>query len=946
MRLLLIAFLCIAAICPMSGQKHVPYSSDIGTTSLTDNGGIDPDWTLINNSRRGKSFTWDRQTTDFSTPGTQGGIYHPYDPDYDADCWAVSPMIALTAGTEYTVSFWAKTRSTDFESFRFCVAQEPTSAALLTNVLMNESTFMSPSDFTQKTVTFTPLVSGNYCFGIQCYSPANQYDFYATGFSITGGTGGGGEIVDPSQPQALPFEYTFSDATSFAADWTSLAGPAAVVSSPWRYNSFINCAEFDSAEGVAEDNWLVSPALSFENPGNYMLTFTGTIYGTLNFALGAESDNASSFVQFHSLADMSAFDETFDIPFTVTTPGTYHLGIQANAAAGTMMGYRVNYVKIKEDLAVPARVTDLTAQADANDGLSVNLAWTNPSADQLGTPLQSIEKIEIYRNNDLLVTLTSCTVGASMTYDDAVPTAGRYSYFVRVYNENGWEDAAAQVADAGYVGHPLATMPYAFDIDDDDAACQLFTILDGNGDGDTWKADLYSYQKSFVSKMSDIRDADEYLVSPYLSLTEGYYRLTTCVSARLNSYEVGYVTDRHHPAETFVKCAEYINEQDHGYKIRPVIVSIPQAGEYAVAVHHIGKSTSQAYLDIKLTAISMDAQPALPQHAVELSACEKNNGIVELMWTNPVNDIAGQEMNASTQLGYIISRDEEVIADVTPSAQSLPGMMMTYVDTTAPAGQHTYMVQVYNSFGYAEGEAPVAAVYTGSALSIPYTAAGFGAWQIVNTGSTFYTWETNSETGQLEWEKYYGDPEQDYALTPYLTFAPDKDYTAVFTVQNSGYDDFDLTSVFSKAAVASMMSELEHHTVAAQSSAEVSVALTTRATAANSDGETVRHGIAAGKGVLGLSPASIGQIAISAFSIDEDENVGVHTVVAGTYGIRYSQGVFTFAENARDICISDVSGVTLFSAPMANDGVKVSASGIVIATAQINNKKVVLKVKM
>lgn len=96
MKKLYATLLAVLLALPMTGlSKTVLYSSDIGVNSA-----IDPEWTAVNNGLRGsKGFSWDYQTSDFSTPGTQGGVYHAYDSDHAANCWVMSPMITLTAGT-------------------------------------------------------------------------------------------------------------------------------------------------------------------------------------------------------------------------------------------------------------------------------------------------------------------------------------------------------------------------------------------------------------------------------------------------------------------------------------------------------------------------------------------------------------------------------------------------------------------------------------------------------------------------------------------------------------------------------------------------------------------------------------------------------------------------------------------------------------------------------
>lgn len=54
--------ICIPAM--VEAAKSVPYSSDLSIGSV-----LDPEWTSINNSRRGKGFANDILNTDFSITG-------------------------------------------------------------------------------------------------------------------------------------------------------------------------------------------------------------------------------------------------------------------------------------------------------------------------------------------------------------------------------------------------------------------------------------------------------------------------------------------------------------------------------------------------------------------------------------------------------------------------------------------------------------------------------------------------------------------------------------------------------------------------------------------------------------------------------------------------------------------------------------------------------------
>lgn len=89
-----------------------------------------------------------------------------------ANAWLISPGYALTAGTEYNISYWEKTYSSYPESLKLTVGTAQTIAGQ-TTTLQDCGSHLS-SSYVQRTATFTPGTSGTYYFGWNCYSAANM----------------------------------------------------------------------------------------------------------------------------------------------------------------------------------------------------------------------------------------------------------------------------------------------------------------------------------------------------------------------------------------------------------------------------------------------------------------------------------------------------------------------------------------------------------------------------------------------------------------------------------------------------------------------------------------------------------------------------------------------------------------------------------------------------
>ena len=86
----------------------------------------------------------------------------------------------------------------------------------------------------------------------------------------------------------------------------------------------------------------------------------------------------------------------------------------------------------------PHKVTDLTLTPDANGLQTAILSWNCPTTTYIGNELTDIEKIEIYRNETLVATLTEgVSPGAAMTWTDNVGSDQECIYKIVPCNATG-----------------------------------------------------------------------------------------------------------------------------------------------------------------------------------------------------------------------------------------------------------------------------------------------------------------------------------------------------------------------------------------------------------------------------------------------------------------------------------------------------------------------------
>lgn len=895
----------------------LPYESDFYRDYTLDQG-----WQSINNVRRG-GIPWSAAgvTDDLLEIGAKGAACKTYNSNQTltADAWLISPAIDVTAGVEYTVSVKARTKAAygETENFRITASTESTINALKTGtVILDKKNYSNTGDYEELTATYMPAADGEVYFGVQCYSEPDMDHLYLTRFSVTDSSGGGGDTPDtPPAGKTLPYEFHFNDAATFADDWVSVAGPGAASQEGWSLNSFSGFAEFDKAEGLQEDNYLISPALAVTKAATYAIDTKVWANGRLEVLLGTDPEDLSSFNPVATFED-TPFPDTTDKPtrtnVSITETGTYHVAFRACSPGGTYMGHRIYAFGFKENVPTPAIVTDLKATADPTDELSVNLSWTYPSLTSGGTPLDEIVKAELFRGDDLIKTFNYPTPGAPWAYQDTdIAEPGVYTYKIVIYGQYGanTDDQPIEVP-SGYVGKPVIPFPANITLTSQPDIAAMFTVNDENNDGNTWVYETGSWTKNYVSANTDDNvEMDDYLCTPYLHLQAGYYLANFKTCGKNNTYELGYVTNRHLQASTFVKLAEISGDTSSVPGDHKIVVVITAEGDYAFSVHHTGRYTDSSYYNnVTMGGFELAEQPLLPGTATALEgiAATDNTLCATLRWINPTLDNGGQPLESLTEA--VIYRDGEEIARITENIH--PGEQSEYTDNPLPSpGEHTYRVEVFNENGCSEEPAPETTVFIGPGKGLPYETSDFAEWKVLNINDDWYKWETDYN-GVFGFSQTWGDTTDDYALSPFIELEPNHKYQLTVTTAAGGTNEVALVagqshdpSKLSAIATVSPDSseEKQHHYHFTTIPGEQ---------AARSDtGDSETANLPSGKNTFGFHATSTGAIKLTRVQlIDNGTTSGTRTIPASNGTLHYANGIVHCSPGATEIAAYTPAG--------------------------------------
>ena len=134
----------------------------------------------------------------------------------------------------------------------------------------------------------------------------------------------------------------------------------------------------------------------------------------------------------------------------VNTGTVTDIGNIGNTGREQVVGLYIPYSECEDG--APQKVTDLQLAPDPTGGLSATLSWTCPTTTYIGEELTEIGRIEIYRNEMLVATLTDVAPGAAMTWTDQVTASGEYTYRVVPCNSAGPGVLATL---SGFIGYDI-----------------------------------------------------------------------------------------------------------------------------------------------------------------------------------------------------------------------------------------------------------------------------------------------------------------------------------------------------------------------------------------------------------------------------------------------------------------------------------------------------------
>ncbi len=201
------------------------------------------------------------------------------------------------------------------------------------------------------------------------------------------------------------------------------------------------------------NDWLITPPVRLEQGKVYELSFDSWVYDkaypeSLRVTMGTTNAPAT---QTNILLDLPSLTNSESMKryatVTVEQTGDYYFGFQAYSAED-MWDLYLDNIAVEElgDLNVPQAVGNLKVTPGEKAALQATVSFNAPSLNFAGTPLASIDRIEIYKETaeEPAHTINGATPGQSYSWTDNEAVQGFNAYTVIAYNASG-RGARAQI---------------------------------------------------------------------------------------------------------------------------------------------------------------------------------------------------------------------------------------------------------------------------------------------------------------------------------------------------------------------------------------------------------------------------------------------------------------------------------------------------------------------
>lgn len=286
----------------------------------------------------------------------------------------------------------------------------------------------------------------------------------------------------PATQDEFNSQWEVIPGTDAAKTWTWVNG-----STPYAEIAPANTSKVDVGSGETGATLLIGQGIEMNAGDAYVLSASVASTGfnddeRFYFVYGTDKENLTPIVP-AEIGHFYIYNTTFNYRptetninkyrFEIPTNGSYYIGLRSwYGTTNASDRLRVAAIKIEKDVNYPQKVQSPKAVAAANGALEATLTWTWPTKNKdnsdisgsLGAKIYrftSSSKDQLYKDENVIATVTGGVAGQPGTFTDnatnsskAVPSAGKYYYYVAPFNDEGEnsEVSSSTVAECKWIG--------------------------------------------------------------------------------------------------------------------------------------------------------------------------------------------------------------------------------------------------------------------------------------------------------------------------------------------------------------------------------------------------------------------------------------------------------------------------------------------------------------
>ena len=456
----------------------------------------------------------------------------------------------------------------------------------------------------------------------------------------------------------------------------------------------------------------------------------------------------------------NAFND-YTYEFSVNESGKYFIGFYLPYSYTSYAAFiDVASITVEEAKTLPAVVENASVAGTGTDNTAV-VKFTMPSLSTVGAALTATLNARIYRDGDVVATLSDLVAGQEVTYNDMEVGEGYHTYKIAAVTTGamGGEGEAVEVA-SPYIG-AAKTVPFESDFA---AKSNLWTVINNSWSGNNTFEFVNGEATATESSSTYFND---WLITPPVKVETGHtYRvsLRAKVDSGKKSFALKYGSEPTVDgvkAHTITSSGEIVSTdfETIGFDFRPETSGIFYVGLNVMSSGD-AKTVSVSDFDIIIAPVTPKTVDNLSVEAVGLENKAK------VSFKMPAESTMGDVLTG--KLSAVVSRNGAVVSTL---ADLDPKQSVEVTDEVDAAGEYTYSVvavtpDTADALGDTSAAATVESGWIGKGIEPPYanrfdSESDIDGWSVTSTYSYgTINWNYNKEKGCMQLRPVaYGDKE-------------------------------------------------------------------------------------------------------------------------------------------------------------------------------------------